>query len=110
MQSAHLADQFVPGAQVKVIGVGQQDRHAEIFGEIALGEPFDRGLGADRHEYRGFDGPVRRMEQSRAGTGVRTFGDDFEGDLGQRRAYISMIADGGSSGRFLGWCDAKPGI
>jgi hypothetical protein len=66
---------------------------------------------------------VRRMEQSRAGTGMRAFGDDFEGDLGQRRAYGSMIPEwdewlrrggdcsdwacGLGSGR--GWrrCDAK---
>jgi hypothetical protein len=36
---------------------------------------------------------VRRVEQSSAGTGMRTLGDDFEGNLGQRRAYESMIAD-----------------
>jgi hypothetical protein len=36
---------------------------------------------------------VRRMEQSRAGTGVRAFGDDFEGGLGQLRAYAPMITD-----------------
>jgi hypothetical protein len=29
---------------------------------------------------------MRRVEQSRARAGVRAFGDDFEGDLGQRRA------------------------
>jgi hypothetical protein len=57
--------------------------HAEIFGQVALGESFDRGLRADGHEDRRFDGPVRRVQQSRAGAGVRAFGDDFEGDLGQ---------------------------
>ena len=86
VQSAHLADEFVPGPQVEMIGVGQQDLHAEIFGQVALGEPFDRGLRADRHEDRRLDGPVRRMQQSRAGTRVRTFGDNFEGDLGQPEA------------------------
>ena len=94
------------GTEVEVVGVGQQDRNAEIFGQIALGEPFDRGLGADRHEDRCFDGPVRRMQQSRAGTGVGAFGNDFKGDLGQRRAYVPMIADHGAGGRFGGCCDA----
>src|ERR1035437_4772984 len=72
--------------------------------------PFDRGLRADGHEYRRFDGPVRRMEQSR--TGVRAFGDCFEGDLGQLKAYRyydSRLA--GVPGGGQGWWrfDAKPG-
>ena len=57
MQSAHLADEFVPGTQVEVVCVCQQNRHTEILGEVSLGEPFDRGLGANRHEHRGFDAP-----------------------------------------------------
>jgi hypothetical protein len=40
------------------------------------------------------------MQQSRAGTRVRAFGDDFEGDLGQRRAYLSMIARSGGKNSF----------
>jgi hypothetical protein len=47
---------------------------------------------------------VRRMEQSRTGTGVRAFGDDFEGNLGQLRAYGPMITRWGA-----GRCDAKLG-
>ena len=65
-----------------MIGVGQQDPDAEILGEVALGEAFDGGLRADRHEDGGFDGPVRGVEQAGAGAGVRAFGDHFEGDLG----------------------------
>ena len=83
MQSAHLTDEFVPGAQVKMIGIRQQNRHAEIVGQVALRESLDGGLGADRHEDRGFDGAVRRMQQACAGAGVRALGDDFKGDLGQ---------------------------
>ena len=91
-----------------MVGVGQQDRNAEILSQIALGEPFDRGLGTDQHEDRSFDSPVRRMQQSRACTSVGAFGNDFKGDLGQRRAYVPMIADHGSGGRFWGCCDAIP--
>ena len=74
------------GPQVEMIGVGQQDLHAEIFGEVALREPFDRRLCAHRHEDRRLDRAVRRVQQPRAGTRVRTFGDDFEGDLRQPEA------------------------
>ena len=90
-----MADEFVAGAEVEVVGIGQQDGDAKILGQIALGKAFDGGLGADGHEYRRFDGAVRRMEQSGAGTGMRAFGDDFEGDLGQPRAYGSMITEWG---------------
>jgi hypothetical protein len=53
---------------------------------------------------------VRRMEQSGAGAGVRAFGDDFEGDLGQLRAYAPMITRWGGrlgGGRGGQRCDAK---
>jgi hypothetical protein len=46
-----------------------------------------------------------RVQQSRAGTGVRAFGDDFEGNLGQRRAYEPMITRRGGLG--AGRCDVK---
>ena len=36
VQPAHPADEFVAGPQIEVIGVGQQDADAEIFGQIAL--------------------------------------------------------------------------
>ncbi len=62
VQSAHPADGLVSGAQVEMIGIGQQDRHAEIFGQVALGESFNRGLCAHRHEHGRLDGPVRRMQ------------------------------------------------
>jgi hypothetical protein len=44
---------------------------------------------------------VRRMQQSRTGTRVRAFGDDFEGDLGQRRAYAPIITRGARGRRNL---------
>jgi hypothetical protein len=41
------------------------------------------------------------MEQSRTGTGVRAFGDDFEGNLGQLRAYAPIITRGDVRGLLL---------
>ena len=57
------------GPQVEVIGVGQQDADAEVVREVALREAFDRGLRADRHEDRGFDGSVRQYAAGRRGRG-----------------------------------------
>ena len=59
--------------------------HAEVRGEVALGEPFDGGLRPDGHENRGFDGSMGGVEQAGAGAGVRALGLNFEGDLGQLR-------------------------
>src|SRR5260370_42069321 len=42
------------------------------------------------------------MEQPGTGTGVGAFGDNFEGDLGQQGACISMIADRPPDGGPLG--------
>jgi len=83
VQPAHLADNLMPRAQIKMIGVGQQDLHAEIVGQVALAEAFDGGLRAHRHEDRGLDGSVRRVQQAGARPRVGALGNHFEGDLGQ---------------------------
>ena len=66
-----------------MVRVGPEDGNAEVLREIALREPLDRRLCADRHENGSFDRPVRRMKQAGAGAGVRAFSDNFEGDWGQ---------------------------
>ena len=71
VQPAQLADQFVAGAQEQVIGVGQDDAGVEILREVALGEPFDGGLRADRHEDGRFDVAVRGVQQAGAGARCR---------------------------------------
>ncbi len=73
-------------------------RHAEIFGEVALGQSFDGGLRAHGHEDGRFDGAVRGVQQAGAGAGVGALGHHFEGDLSQ----INSLQDGGegvASGR-----------
>ena len=75
----------MPRAQKKMVGVGQQDLHAEIVGQVALAEAFDRGLRPHWHEDRGLDGSVRRVQQAGARPGMRALGDHFEGNLGQVR-------------------------
>ena len=91
-----------------MIGVGKQDFDVEIGGEVALGEPFDGCLGADGHEYRGFDGSVRGMEQAGASARGGAFGDDFKGDLRHlglcgrvpRRSHLlGLASDGGEHGQ-----------
>ena len=68
-----------------MIGVGEEDLNAEIFSEIALGEPFDCGLRADRHEDRRFDGAVSRVKKAGAGASTRALGQDFKSELRQVR-------------------------
>ena len=53
------------------------------------------------------------MEQSRTGTGVRAFGDCFEGDLGQLRAYTyydSRLAGVPCGGRGWGGLTQNPRV
>ncbi|SPF44226.1 conserved hypothetical protein [Candidatus Sulfopaludibacter sp. SbA4] len=88
VQPSHLADELVAGAQVEMVGVGQQDFHAEVFGEIALGETFDGGLRAYGHEDGGFDGAVGGVQEAGAGTRVGALGDYFEGN----GAQIEIVA------------------
>ena len=64
------ATRSAPGAQHQMVGVGEHDvgaGRAHRFGR----EPFDRRLGADRHENRGCDKPVRGRELTAAGVAVR---------------------------------------
>ena len=75
----------VAGAEKEMVGIGQQDLHAEIFGEIALRESFDGGLRAYRHEDGRLDAAMRSMEQAGARARDGTLGYYFEGNLRQIR-------------------------
>ncbi len=88
VEAAHLADEIGPGADIKMIGIGEQDFDAEVVREVALVEAFDRGLGTDGHENRGLDGAVGSVENARASAGGGALGDDFKGDGGHGRVEI----------------------
>ncbi len=66
MQSAELGDDLGPRAQQQVVGVGQQDPRAGL-GQLGRRQPLDRSAGPDRHERRGFDHAVRRVQQAGPG-------------------------------------------
>ena len=68
MQAAHAADQFVAGAEIKMVGVAEDNLRAEGF-ERVLGDSFDGALRADGHEDGGLDGAVRQMELGAAAAG-----------------------------------------
>ncbi len=57
MQAAELADELVPGPEIEVIGVAQNDPRAQLF-QRTLWNCLDRSLGADRHEDWGLHGSV----------------------------------------------------
>ena len=88
VQAAELADQFVAGAEEQVVGVAEDDAGVEVFPEVALGEAFDGGLGADGHEDGRRDVAVFGVQNAGAGAGFRAFGEEFEGDLAQSSIVI----------------------
>jgi len=61
VQAAQFRDQLMAGPEVEMVGVAEDHLEAEP-GEVFGGEPFDRGLGAHRHEGRGLDPAVRGPE------------------------------------------------
>ena len=86
------ADQFMPGAQKEMIGVAEDDAGVEFVPKVALGQAFDCGLRADRHEDGGRDVAVRGVQNAGAGAGFRAFGEKFEGDLArQPRLYCATL-------------------
>jgi len=81
MQSPQPLNQLMPWAQVQVISITEQNADIEILGKVALGEPFDGSLRADRHEHRRLDIPMPGMQHPGSGAGDGTFSLDVECDL-----------------------------
>ncbi len=75
VQAAHVADEFVAGTQVEMIGVAQHERGIDIL-EVFGRESLDRRLRANGCEDRREEVAVRSGENARAGAGV--FGGDLE--------------------------------
>ena len=75
VEAAHFADSVNARPQIEVVGIPEQDLHAQIV-ECVLGYAFDRALGSDRHEDRRLHGGVRQMHV-RAASGA-VVGDQFE--------------------------------
>ena len=67
VQAAHLLDQRVAGAHMKVVGVGKLHLAADGFQVVGGEGAFDGPLGAHIHEHRGLDGAVGRFQLSPAG-------------------------------------------
>jgi hypothetical protein len=78
VESAHLANQFMTGPEEKMVRIGEQDLHTQVVGEVALSQALDGGLRANGHEDRRLNGSVGSVQETGAGPGVRTFGNDFE--------------------------------
>ena len=74
VQPASLADQLLTGADMQVVGIGEDNLRTD-FVQLARGHALDRCLCADRHENRGLDVAVRRMNDASAGMGLRVLFD-----------------------------------
>src|ERR1700686_744701 len=68
VQATELANQFVAGAQIQMISVGENDLNAEFF-ERFVRQRLDGCSGSHRHECRGFNLSVGSSQESVAGAG-----------------------------------------
>src|SRR5712691_1893173 len=64
MQSSELADRLMPGPQIKMIRVAQDDLRVQIVQQVAGKHAFDRGLRTDRHEDGSLHVAVRGVEDA----------------------------------------------
>jgi hypothetical protein len=78
VQPAQVADEFVAGAQVEVVGVGQHQRRPQLA-QIARPHRLDRGLCADGGEDGGFQRAVGGVEAAEAGGAVGGVDGEVEG-------------------------------
>ena len=70
VQAAQPAYEFVPGPQIQVVGIRQNDARAEVF-EPLLGKRFHGTGGSDRHKDRCLNFPVCRPQHAPAGFRLR---------------------------------------
>src|SRR5512145_1086973 len=78
MQATKAADEVVARAEEEVIGVAQ-DNMRSTGQQVAGAQRLDRGLGANRHKYRGIAGPMRGVEPSQTCLAMRVGVEDLEG-------------------------------
>ena len=69
MQAAMRRDHFQPRPQPQVEGVAQHDLRADLF-QFERRHRLDRAIGADRHEGRGFDAAVGKLQRAATGKAV----------------------------------------
>ena len=87
MKAPKTPDQFVARAEEEMVGITEDDAGVELIPQIALVQPFDRGLGADGHEDGGRDVAVWCVEDAGAGAGDGALGEEFEGDRAGRSRF-----------------------
>src|SRR5271156_1476284 len=68
MQPAHLADQFMPGTQIQMVGIRKQNLYAEVF-QVPLRLALHRSGRAHRHERRRINRSVRSSQPAQARAG-----------------------------------------
>ena len=104
MQSTEIADGLDSRAQIKMVGIAQQDLNAKIFEEV-LGHAFDRGERANRHKYRGFDFAMGRNQSSGTGGAGAGFNLKLKGhceDCSEGKQETQRAR--GAQGEFLTLC------
>src|SRR5690606_7722996 len=69
VQPPCLPDDLVTRTEVEMVRIAQDDPAPDLL-QLLRAHRLDGGLGAYRHEHRGFKGSVRGMEPSQTGSGL----------------------------------------
>ena len=79
---------------LSVVGVAEDDLRADVFAQVAVMDALDGTDGPDRHEYRGMDLAVVRLQDARTGGGA---------GIGRslRKFHLSKIVKSGEKLVFL---------
>src|SRR5205807_9352804 len=88
MQATKAADEVVARAEEEVVGVAQNNTRP-TGQQVAGAQRFDRGLGANRHEYWGIEGAMRGVQLSQTCLAVRIGVEELEG---QWHAWVPASA------------------
>ncbi len=80
MEPAEIAHQPLAGAQVQVVGVGEDGLRAEVA-DLVGGDGFDGAVRADREKCRGVESAVGSVNAPAARAG-RAAGEQFEAKIG----------------------------
>jgi hypothetical protein len=78
VESTKGADGLVAGPEEEVVGIREDDPGVELGFDVAREDSFECGLGADGHEYGGFDDAVSGVDESGTRTGGGAGGLEFE--------------------------------
>ncbi len=80
MKPTKLSDDLVPGPQIKVISIGEQDLDAQLL-QASLAYTLDGARGTDGHEGRCLDNSVGGVKEACPRTSALVAGNNFKSQI-----------------------------